>query len=123
MTDALPAMFHGTTRKSWARDETGLALHITSDLEAARDYARESRANWLLDVPDSPEIDAIVIEFSAQTLAELVSSGAVRLMPTQGDEELRKITDWRKGFAATSAVRLEGFENSMKGRGVIREIV
>lgn len=119
----LPVMYHGTTRKSWAQAETGLALHITRDLEAARDYARESRENWLLDCQDSPELDAIVIEFSAQTLADWVTSGAVRLMPTQGDEELRRLTDWRAGFAASGAVRLEGFENSMKARGLVRKIV
>jgi hypothetical protein len=115
----LPTMYHGTTRASWLQDESGLALHLTSDINTARDYARESRENWLLDYPDSPKLQAIVIEFSAATLADWIARGIVTPMPTQGDEQIGHITNWRAGFALSGAVRLEGFTNDLKAHGVI----
>lgn len=116
-------MYHGTSRKSWLQDETGLALHLTQDRGAALSYANESRENWLLDFNEcdfpTGTFDAIVVEFTESVLASLVETGRVKLAPTQGCEELRGIKDWQQGFAQDGALRIEGFENGMKSRGVI----
>lgn len=123
MNITLPTMYHGTSRRSWRLDEENLPLHLTQNREDAVDYANESRDNWLLDYSeaDHPDgsFDAIIVEFTQQALESLLSSGRIRLAPTQGCEQLRGVKDWKKAFDEEGALRLEGFENSMKTLGVI----
>lgn len=115
--DGLPAMlYHGTSDKQWASDETGI-LYVTKSRDDAN-YADEAVVgdfNALnVDYEEGMEMpsNAIVVEFITHDLLALED----RFLPDWGWEHATTGTSWRESFDAVGSFCISSFSEKHIGR-------